>query len=202
MVSRTYNNASREVAAAAKRDELVQAAARLLIDASDAAAFSLEAVARVAGVTRTTVYKKFGSRRGLLEAVFDERARAGGLWRIPDAMARPDPAAALDQLVLIFCEFWGRDEAVARLHDIAASDVELMQALSERTERRRLLFATLLQRVGAGSAERRRKGDAADLLFALTSLAMYRSLREGRSPRAVHALLAPLCLGVLSARTR
>jgi AcrR family transcriptional regulator len=201
MASRTYNNASREVAAAAKRDELVQAAARLLVDASDATAFSLEAVARIAGVTRTTVYKKFGSRRGLLEAVFDDRARAGGLWRIPEAMARPDPAAALDQLVLIFCEFWGKDEAVARMHDIAASDVELMQALSERTERRRLLFASLLQR-GAGSADRRRRADAADLLFALTSLAMYRSLQEGRSPRAVHALLAPLCLAVLSARTR
>ena len=123
---------------------------------------------------------------------------AGG---IREVVARLDPAAALDQLVLIFCEFWGKDEAVARMHDIAASDVELMQALSERTERRRLLFASLLQR-GAGSADRRRRADAADLLFALTSLAMYRSLQEGRSPRAVHALLAPLCLAVLSARTR
>jgi AcrR family transcriptional regulator len=197
VVARSYNNTTREVAAAAKRDELVQAAARLLVESADASAFSLEAVARVAGVTRTTVYNKFGSRRALLEAVFDERARVGGLLRIPAAMALPDPHAALDRLVLIFCEFWGADEAVARIHDLAAADGELLQALSERTERRRLLLKTLLQRSGRGSADRRQRSDAVDLLFALTSLAMYRSLQPGRSPRAVHALLAPLCLSLL-----
>jgi len=44
-------------------------------------------------VTRLTVYNQFGSRRGLLEAVFDNIARQGGLHEIADAMAMPATAA-------------------------------------------------------------------------------------------------------------
>ena len=74
-------------AAAEKRERVIDAASRLLREEANIAAFSLDAVAKAAGITRLTVYHQFGSRRGLLEAVFDKRARQGGLGRIPDAMA-------------------------------------------------------------------------------------------------------------------
>jgi AcrR family transcriptional regulator len=68
-------------------------AAAAFMRANPMTAFSLESVAAAAGVTRLTVYKQFGSRGGLLEAVFDRLARAGRLERI----AGPETAEHFDQ---------------------------------------------------------------------------------------------------------
>ena len=77
----------------------------------------MESVAKSARVTRLTVYNHFGSRRALLEAVFDDRAASGGLHRIPEAMVEPDPHAALNRLIAIFSEFWSFDRgAITRLN--------------------------------------------------------------------------------------
>ena len=78
MSKRLYVSSVREAAAAEKRDRVVEAATRLLRVNVSVASFSLDSVAKAAGVTRLTVYNQFGSRRGLLEAVFDEIARQGG----------------------------------------------------------------------------------------------------------------------------
>src|SRR5881392_1010587 len=137
MATRRYVSSVRTAAAAAKRDRVIRAAARLLREGASIASFSLDAVAKAAGVTRLTVYNQFGSRRALLEAVFDEIARQGGLAGIADAMAMADPRAALDRLIEIFCAFWSRDAAVGRLHDAMATDPEFAATLVERNERRR-----------------------------------------------------------------
>src|SRR3982074_2332534 len=137
MPTRPYASSVRTAAAAEKRERVIDAAARSLREDASLAAFSLDAVAKTAGVTRLTVYHQFGSRRGLLEAVFDDIAQRGGLTEIADAMATPDPRAALDRLVEIFCAFWSRDPAVGRLHEAMATDPEFAQALTERNERRR-----------------------------------------------------------------
>src|ERR1700732_3841476 len=116
MSTRTYTSSVRTAAAAEKRERVIEAAARSLREDASIASFSLDAVAKAAGVTRLTVYHQFGSRRGLLEAVFGEIARQGGLTRIADAMAMPDPRDALDRLAEIFRAFWSRDPAGGRLH--------------------------------------------------------------------------------------
>src|SRR3979411_3040278 len=137
MPTRPYMSSVRTVAAAEKRARVIEAAARSLREDASIATFSLDAVAKAAGVTRLTVYHQFGSRRGLLEAVFDEIARQGGLIQHADPMAMSKPRAALDRLVEIFCAFWNRDPAVGRLHEATATDPEFAQALIERNERRR-----------------------------------------------------------------
>src|SRR5579859_2519383 len=137
MTTRPYVSPIRDAVAAKKRERVIAAAGRLLAESPDAGPFSLEAVAKAAGVTRLTVYNQFGSRRGLLEAVFAEIARQGGLTRIAEAMAGADARVALDRLVEIFCDFWRRDPAVGRLHEAMAIDPEFAQALVERNERRR-----------------------------------------------------------------
>jgi len=75
--------------------------------------FSLEAVARRAGAQRLTVYNQFGSRRALLDAVFDDIALRGGLQRLEQVMAEPDPHVGLALLVPVFCEFYAGDVAIA-----------------------------------------------------------------------------------------
>src|SRR3981189_161072 len=121
MSPRPYRSAARDDASAVTRRRILGSAARLL-RSKRSEGFSLEAVAKLAGVTRLTVYHQFGSRRALLEAVFDDRAAKGGLGRIPEAMRLADPRAALDRLVEIFCAFWSSDAAVGRLHAAAAND--------------------------------------------------------------------------------
>src|SRR5258705_8488123 len=163
MPARSYTSSVRTAAAAEKRERVIEAAARSLREDASIASFSLDTVAKAAGVTRLTVYNQFGSRRGLLEAVFDDIARQGGLARIPEAMAMPDPRAALDRLVEIFCPFSHRDSAVGRLHEAMATDPEFAQALIGRNERRRKTVDVLVERIAGTTAAppaRREAGDA------------------------------------------
>src|ERR1700730_14866498 len=137
MPRRAYVSSVRATAAAEKRDRVIEAAAKSLREDASIARFSLDNVAKPNGGPRLTVYNQFGSRRGLLEAVFDEIARQGGLSRIGEAMAMPDPGMALDRLVEIFCHFWSWDSAIGRLQQEMSADPELARALIERNERRR-----------------------------------------------------------------
>jgi AcrR family transcriptional regulator len=180
MPKRHYVSSVRAAAAAEKRDRVIQAATRLLRENTNIAAFSLDAVAKAAGVTRLTVYNQFGSRRGLLEAVFDVIARQGGLTRIEEAMAMPDPRMGLDRLVEIFCHFWNRDSAIGRLQEAMSADPELARALIERNERRRKTLEVLVARIDRRKASSPARRDAVDLIFALTSYAMFANLCSTR----------------------
>jgi AcrR family transcriptional regulator len=197
MPTRRYVSSVRTAASAEKRARVVEAAARSLREEASIATFSLDAVAKAAGVTRLTVYNQFGSRRGLLEAVFDELARQGGLTEIADAMAMPDPRAALDRLVEIFCAFWNRDPAVGRLHEAMATDPEFAQALLERNERRRQTFSVLIRRIAQKTASPRTRRDAVDMIFALTSFAMFAMLGRDRSVDEVCTLVKSACHSAL-----
>src|SRR5260370_4034855 len=173
MGTRPYTSSVRAAAAAKKRDRVIEAAAGSLREDASIASFSLEAVAKAAGVTRVTVYHQFGSRRGLLEAVCDEIARQGGLTEIANAMAISDPHAALDRLVEIFCAFWNRDPAVGRLHEAMATDPEFAQALIGRNERRRKTVNILIGRIAGKTASARARLVAFDPVFALPTFPIF-----------------------------
>lgn len=196
MPSRSYSSPVRAAAAAEKRARVVETAGRLLRDDENVAAVTMDAVAQAAGVTRLTIYKQFGSRRALLEAVFDERAKRGGLGRIPEAMALRDAQAGVARLIEIFCDFWANDPAMARLHDAAAVDREFAQAIAERNERRRVILDVLVARARPDDAKAVRKG-IVDLLFVLTGHAAFHALKRGRSKRAVCALLKQAASAIL-----
>lgn len=189
MPRRSYVSATRAEAAAEKKERVIQAAARFLREEASITGFSLDAVAKAADVTRLTVYNQFGSRRGLLEAVFDDIARRGKLVRLNDVHAQKDPHAGLSMLIEIFCDFWGSDPAVIRLHDAMAIDSEFAQALLNRNERRRSSIAELVARIAGPKRSVAAQRDAVDLIFALTSCAMFRMLAEARPVPAVCALI-------------
>jgi AcrR family transcriptional regulator len=197
MPKRHYVSPARDAAAAEKRERVIAAATEILAE-GDISGFSLDAVAQRAKVTRLTVYNQFGSRRGLLEAVFDERARRGGLGQLAAAMAMPDAREALDRLVIIFCDFWDSDRSLGQLHAATSIDTEFARALEERNERRRKILAVLVERI-AGAAPLARRRDAVDVMFALTSQATHASLRKGRGNRAVCALITRACGAALQA---
>ena len=197
MRRRTYVSSVRTAAAAESRDRVIGAAAKCLREDAGLASFSLETVAKAAGVTRLTVYNQFGSRRALLEAVFDEIARQGGLAGIADAMAMADPHAALERLVEIFCTFWSRDPAIGRLHDAMATDPEFAQAVVERNERRRQAVTVLVERMASKTSSPRARQDAVDMIFALTSYPMFAMLGPDRSAAEVRDLVRSACRSAL-----
>src|SRR5256714_15100932 len=105
MSTRPYVSSVRTAAAAAKRDRVIEAAARSLREDASIARFSLDTVAKAAGVTRLTVYNQFGSRRGLLEAVFGDIAPRGGVHEIGRALGVAGPLLALGPGGVNLCGF-------------------------------------------------------------------------------------------------
>jgi AcrR family transcriptional regulator len=182
MSPRPYRSPVREAAAGETHARIVIAARSLLGAPKGIAGFSLEAVAKKARVARLTVYKQFGSRRALLEEVFDDMAARGGLHRIADAMAGPDPHHALHRIVAIFCDFWSFDTAaLSRLHAAGANDPEFDESVRERNERRRHLLSQLVRRMASGrQSSAKSLKELIDILYALTSLPFFAQLMSGR----------------------
>ena len=128
--------------------ERVLQAARELLDDGDSEPFSLDAVARRAGVARMTVYNRFGSKAGLLEALFDSIAKTGEFARMADVFRETDPIATLDAFVALFGRFWtAKRGAHRKLSAAAAIDPELNAAIAARNERRRQAIRELVRRL-------------------------------------------------------
>jgi AcrR family transcriptional regulator len=197
---RSYNSPGRDAAASQTKERIVAAAAAILGSAKGVEDFSLEAVAKAAGVTRLTVYNQFGSRRAVLEAVFDAVAVRGGLHRLLEAMAAPDPHAALARIITIFCEFWSFDPgALGLLHAVGSSNPEFAESISARNERRRRLLAGVIRRIAEDTPMRqaplrpKAQRDLVDVLFALTSFTFFAQLTtEGRTAEAACRMVQDL----------
>jgi AcrR family transcriptional regulator len=187
---KTYRSEVRAAAADETRARIVDAAQTLLAGGKDVPAFSLEAVGREAGVTRLTVYNAFESKRGLLEAVFDDMARRGGLLELPSLFVEPDTDKALSHLVSVFCRFWAaHGKVLPKFSAVAKLDDDIAQSLKQRSERRRQLLAALVGRLGSGQDHT----ELVDVLFALTSFEMFDALSvRRRSDTAVQALIQGL----------
>lgn len=155
------------------RARIVAAARQILVSDEGVAVFSLEAVARAAGVTRVTVYNQLGSRRGLVEALSDDlAARAAIGERLGAAFRSPDAVAALDGLIDAFAHFWTGDRIIIRrLHGIAALDPEVGRGDEGRNRRRRDALTLLLRRLQAerGTPADDRLDEVVALLHMLTS---------------------------------
>jgi AcrR family transcriptional regulator len=184
---RPYRSDVRAAAADETRARIVAASHRLLSGGRDRPAFSIDAVAREAGVTRLTVYNQFESRRGLLEAVFDDMAMQGGLFELPNVMTETDPLRALRRVVAVFCHFWAaHGSAYLTLSALTKLDEEIGTALKQRTERRRRVLTTLVGRLPAVED----RDSLVDVLFVLTSFETFDALCiRKRSHAEVEALI-------------
>ena len=147
MSPRAYRSAGRREAAERTRERILRACRELLGARSTAASFSVDAVARRAGVARMTVYYQFESKRGLLESLYDHLARRGGLERLPEAFLDPDPSQALDAYIAFFGRFWSRDRIVVRrIRALAVLDRDVAAVL-ERDRWRAGGLSVLLKRL-------------------------------------------------------
>jgi AcrR family transcriptional regulator len=184
---KAYRSELRDAAADVTRTRIMQASRRLLTGGKDLPAFSLDAVAREAGVTRLTVYNQFESKRGLLEAVFDDIAERGGLFELRSVMTDADALSSLRRVVAVFCRFWAsHDRVLAKLAGMTKLDRDIAASLKQRTERRRGVLMVLVKRL----PHVREPADLVDILFTLTSFETFEALSvRQRSAAAVEALI-------------
>jgi AcrR family transcriptional regulator len=166
---------------------MIEAGRKLLSGGKGVPAFSIDAVAREAGVTRATVYNQFESKQGLLTAVFDTIAREGGLFDLPQVFSEADPNKALRRVVAIFAAFWRMHaQALPKFAAFGQLDAEIGAVLNERSERRRKLLTAIVERMQPVHSP----ADLVDVLFALTSAEFYRQLAvRGRTAQAIEELI-------------
>ncbi|MFI6848718.1 TetR/AcrR family transcriptional regulator [Kitasatospora sp. NPDC050467] len=168
MSPRSYRMGQRQADVDETRARIVAAARGQL---TGAGTLSLDAVAKRADVARATVYYQFGSKTGLLEAVCDALAAEGGMARLAEAFALPEPWPAVDRFVEVMGGFWAVDRVCTRrLRALAALDEEVGRVVGARDARRR---------EGAGVLAARLDGapqDAAALLFVLTGFETFDAL--------------------------
>lgn len=180
--SRPYRQVRRAAKAATTRRRIIDATRRL-VESAPAATLTVEGVAAAAGIARSTVYTSVGSKSGLVQALADDLLAAGGFAELPQALADPDPVAALDRTFRIGLGVWRDNQVViSRLLALAATDAEVHGVVARLDEGRRVALDGLVTRlVDAG---RLRGGvspaGAADAIWLLSSFAAFDELVRGR----------------------
>jgi AcrR family transcriptional regulator len=202
MSPRPYRLGQRQAAAAQTRARIVSAARELLTAPEGLSGFTVEAVARQAGVARMTVYYQFGSKLGLLEALFDTLASHRGASQLVAAIGAPDPLAGLARFITLIGGFWAADRLlVYRLQGLAALDPDFGRVWSVREGLRREGLAALARRLSDayGWPSSAALSKAVDVLFALVSFETFNALA---GPDRSLDEVAPLVLHLATAGLR
>ena len=140
----------RAAGVARTRRAIIDAARKHLIEAGYHG-LSMEQVAADAGITRVTIYRRFTSKLGLLDAVADDVAqRARVVSGVDAAAALDDPAAAFRAMVAELCRFWGTDpDLFRRLIGLASVDPEAGDVVRSREEWRYDQISAFVGRLAA-----------------------------------------------------
>jgi len=169
---RPYLLGRRAAAVKQTRARIFTAARQLLAGKTGHRGFTIEAVARQAGVARMTVYYQFQNKTALLEALYDNLAEHGGMNSLGEVFHKPDPLEALLEFIGMFIRFWSSDRLVIRcLHALSALDPEIAKAVRSQNELRReglqVIVAQIKNRYGHPTAKK--MTEAVDTLHMLTS---------------------------------
>lgn len=145
---------------------------------------SMEAIADRAGVTRVTLYRTFGSKPALLEAITWELLAGARLDRVDEAHEHPDVRVAVRGVLRANCLMFAElADALPLALELARSDPD-MRALVDATyhgRRHRAMerLAGRIVRTGAAATGWTR-ADIADALLVLSSFESFQTLVEHR----------------------
>lgn len=149
-------------------------AARAQLEANGYRQLTMAGLAAESGVTRQTIHNLFGTKTGVLEAVFDLIALDSGMERMREVMMLPPGDAQLMRFVGIFCSFWTRNRALLRrVHGIGAIDPAFGAVIEARNQRRLMAATRIVERLGGEDVTWR-----AAILAAVTSFEFFDALAE------------------------
>jgi AcrR family transcriptional regulator len=145
---------------------------------------SVDQIARMAGVARSTVYLIFGSRTGLFDAVGADLLQRGGFDRIVEAAAHPDAREHLRGGMRAGIATYAALRDIARaLYSMSALDPDAVAGAIQRLEGDRAGgMAYLANKLAEQDVLRAdvTADEAADLLWVLTSFDTFDLLFTGR----------------------
>jgi AcrR family transcriptional regulator len=183
MAKRRYEQRLRAEAAEETRRRILDAVYDRLREAPSEPV-SVDRIARMAGVARSTVYLVFGSRAGLFDALGDDLLRRDAYQRLVEASAHPDARESLRRAVRAACEMFARDrDAVRALYSMAQLDEEAAGGAVRKTEEERARgIARLARRLAEQEALRPglSADEATDVLWMLSSFDSFDSLYAER----------------------
>ncbi len=186
---RNYRLGRRQEAVDRTRLAILAAARELLASTDSAERLSAGAVARLAGVSRITIYNRFGSKGGLLRELAAGARREGSA---PPPAPPDDPREELRLRISGSCSTWSSDPALFRRLP-AAAEVDLETQARDRLLAERLAASDQL-RPGCSLKE------AEDVIGAVTSFPLFDRLhRDGRrSSGAVTEILMRMAAAILA----
>jgi len=179
----------------ATRGRIVDAAGRLTRERGPNG-FSMDVLAKEAGVARATVYEHFRSKRAVLDELASSMARSVAIEE-PRATTA-DPLVALRDMLGDVCRHWAEHEERMRgLRTLTA--ITGGESPGEGVDDQQL--RRLVEGLAAANQMRAHWSvdEAVDALGALTSYDTYERLRRGpRTPEQVEAVLAKLVVSIVS----
>ena len=136
-MARKYEQQLRAETAEETRRRILDAVAQRLRDAPTEPV-SLDQVAKLARVARSTIYLIFGSRAGLFDAFTEDLADRTGLARLTEAVANPDTRQHLREGIAAGYRMYAQDLVVYRvLFSMNHIDPASLGGAVERMEQRR-----------------------------------------------------------------
>ena len=189
---RPYRMVNRRVAVDKNRERILSATRAVLL-AEDFSEFSMDAIARKAGVIRPTLYYQFHSKSGLLEELYNYIARRGNIHELAAIFQKGNDAVQwLHEFIRFFVGFWQSDrDLIRRLHGLGAIDSEIGQGLRARNERRRNGLRVIVERYEEGyrSFNALERPVVIDTLHMLTSFETFDALANEINSEAVVDIL-------------
>jgi AcrR family transcriptional regulator len=182
-MARKYEQQLRAETAEETRRRILDAVAQRLREAPTEPA-SLDQVAKLARVARSTIYLIFGSRAGLFDAFTEDLADRTGLASLTEAVANPDARQHLREGVAASYRMYAQDVVVYRvLFSMNHIDPASLGGAAERMEQRRAGgMAYLARRLAEDSVLRDdiTVKHAEDLLWVLCSFETFDALYTAR----------------------
>jgi AcrR family transcriptional regulator len=179
---RAYNQTLRAEAALETRARILEVTregfARVPIENA-----GLEEVASRAKVARSTIYKIFGTRQGLMIALAEDLLRRVGFDQLGRAFRNPDARVALETSLREGARLYSEEHAVARaIITLAALDADVAHAAARFEYGRKEGMAMLAARLNAEGYMRAdiTEAETADVLWVVTSLGTFTQLYQER----------------------
>jgi AcrR family transcriptional regulator len=177
-------------------------AAERLIREGEFHSATVEALAEKAGISRATVFNRFGSKLGVLEALVEHCFTAPEMRAIREALELEDPVAALEAMVEPSCAFWeARGFIVEQLYAIVVLEPGAAALIDEIEADQRSGLQDLTRRLARADRLRPGLGEARAVatLHMLTSLECFLRLRRAYalSLRQTRETIAELALTLL-----
>jgi AcrR family transcriptional regulator len=199
VATRPYTGRRRTVPDSVER--VLEAAERLIRENAFHSA-TMDELAEAAGVSRATIFNRFGSKLGVLHSLFIRANEAPEMEAIRDALEIKDPVESLEASIDAACAIWETQGFIhEQLEAIVVLEPGASALVDQQREEQRTDLEGLVRRLARARKLRPGLGEAraGATLHMLTSLESYLRLRRehGLSQRQARETIAELARTLL-----